>query len=137
MVILLVVIYVMGIMMFAAYLVTREVLRKQRSKAVSRTERHLHALNVMSYFWVMTAAISLPLMEFLAVTIPESVEVLDSLFMISIFLMTTIGGLAAGYLDNPRARCVSAGPIGKQWLWPLAILFAVLGIVGVLTEVLV
>ena len=140
MVILLVVLYVMGIMMFAAYLVTREFLGKQRAKAVSRIERHLHALNVMSYFWVMIAAIMLPLMEFLVVTRPTLFEILNeklSPLMIFVFFVNTMSGLIAGYSDDPRARNVSAGPIGKQWLWLLAALFAVLGVVGVLTGALV
>ena len=141
MVIPLVFIYVMGIMMFAAYLVTRELLRRERGKAVSRSEKHLHGLNVMSSFWVLTAAIALPLLDFLTVTAPTFVEIIDeelspfSSFMIFIFLITTISGLIAGYSDDPRARYPSA-PIGEQWLWPLAVLFAVLGIVGILTGIL-
>lgn len=139
MVILLVFMYVMGVMMFATFLVRREFLRKQRDEAVSRTEKHLHSLNVMSSFWVLTAAIMLPFLEFLIVTRPAFFEILDeklSPLMIFVFLMTTISGLITGYSDDPRARYVSA-PIGKQWLWPLTVLFAVLGLVAVLTGILV
>ena len=148
MVILLALMYVWGIASFATFIVTRRSLRRLRNDAVSKTEKCLNSLNTMSVGWAFFFALMLSAIEFPVVAItpvhmwPHLVERLNETFSFSTFSvvqlsLVTILVLVTGYRQNPRASDTLANTLGKRSLRALIVWFAVVGILGVLTGILV
>jgi ABC-type multidrug transport system permease subunit len=144
------VVYIMGLVMSAMFLITRKFLRARQGSGTSKAERCLYSLSGISLPWAMTLAPMVFAMELVfAFTIPiqnwpQTIEFFNEVESSSAFLFEfpimfmgiTLVSFVIGYFDNPRGMYDTVTALRDQWLWILLVLYVAVGIVGAMTGLL-
>jgi hypothetical protein len=145
------VVYIMGLVMSATFLITRKFMRTRQGSGTSKAERCLYSLSGISLPWAMILAPIVFAMELVfAFTIPiqnwpQTIEFFNEVESSSVFFFQfpimfagiTLVSFVIGYFDNPRGRYDIVTAVRDLWLWILLVLYVIVGILGVLTGLLV
>jgi hypothetical protein len=145
------IVYMLGLVTFAVFLITRKFLRAHQGNEASKAERCLYILSGISLAWMMVLAPIVFVMELVFVfTIPvqnwpqiveffndaETSSVLFFQFPL-MFVGIKVMSLVIGYFDYPRRNFDTINAVGDWWLWILLVLYIAVGIAGVFTGLLV